>query len=114
MVELFPGFFLGLFSNDPELISQGSSALRLFMAGMSLMGAQSACQQTFIALGEAKTSMFLACLRKIILLFPLAIIIPIITDLGVWGLFLAEPISDVTAVCVTVAMFAVRSRKLLK
>ncbi len=114
LVELFPGFFLGLFSNDPELISQGSSALRLFMAGMSLMGAQSACQQTFIALGEAKTSMFLACLRKIILLFPLAIIIPIITDLGVWGLFLAEPISDVTAVCVTVAMFAVRSRKLLK
>ena len=114
LVEIFPGFFLGLFSNDAELISTGSNALRLFMAGMCLMGAQSACQQTFIALGEAKTSMFLACLRKIILLFPLAIIIPMITDLGVWGLYLAEPISDVAAVCVTVAMFAVRSRILLK
>ena len=114
LVELFPGFFLWLFSNDPELISQGSSALRLFMIGMSLMGAQNACQQTFIALGEAKTSVFLACLRKIILLFPLAVIIPMVTELGVWGLFLAEPISDVTAVCVTTAMFAFRSRKLLK
>lgn len=114
MVELFPSVFLGLFTNDTELINQGSSALRLFMVGMSIMGAQNACQQTFIALGEAKTSMFLACLRKVILLFPLAIIIPMITGLGVWGLFLAEPISDVTAVCVTVTMFAFRSKKLLK
>ena len=114
LVELFPSVFLGLFTNDTELIAKGSSALRLFMAGMSIMGAQNACQQTFIALGEAKTSMFLACLRKIILLFPLALIIPIITGLGVWGLFLAEPVSDVTAVCVTVTMFAFRSKKLLK
>lgn len=114
MVELFPSVFLGLFTNDTELINQGSSALRLFMVGMSIMGAQNACQQTFIALGEAKTSMFLACLRKVILLFPLAIIIPMVTGLGVWGLFLAEPISDVTAVCVTVTMFAFRSKKLLK
>lgn len=114
LVELFPHFFLGLFSNDEELITAGSSALRLFMAGMCLMGAQNACQQTFIALGEAKTSMFLACLRKIILLFPLAVIIPMITDLGVWGLWLAEPISDVLAVLVTVTMFAIRSKTLLR
>ena len=112
-VELMPGVFLGLFSNDAALIETGSNALRLFMAGMAIMGAQSACQQTFIALGEAKSSMFLALLRKVILLFPLAIIIPIITGTGVWGLFAAEPISDVIAVCVTTTMFFTRSKKLL-
>lgn len=112
-VELFPQFFLGLFSNDAELITLGKSALRVFMLGMALMGAQNACQQTFIALGEAKTSMFLALLRKVILLFPLAVIIPRLTGLGVWGLFIAEPISDIIAVCVTTTMFNIRRKKLL-
>ncbi|MGN0182986.1 MAG: MATE family efflux transporter [Candidatus Ornithomonoglobus sp.] len=113
-VELFPNIFLGMFSDDKEIIAMGQNALRLFMAGMWAMGAQCACQQTFVALGEAKISMFLACLRKIILLFPLALIIPAVTSLGVWGLFLAEPISDLIASCITTAMFFFRSKKILK
>ena len=63
MVELFPKFFLGLFTNDAELINIGINTMRLFLVGMAVMGAQSACQQTFLALGEAKISVFLACLR---------------------------------------------------
>ncbi|MDD6762451.1 MAG: MATE family efflux transporter [Clostridiales bacterium] len=113
-VELFPGVFLRLFSDDRTIIDMGQNALRLFMAGMWAMGAQSACQQTFVALGEAKISMFLACLRKIILLFPLALIIPAVTGLGVWGLFLAEPISDIIAASVTTSMYYFRSKKILK
>ena len=113
-VELFPGVFLRLFSADRTIIDMGQNALRLFMAGMWAMGAQSACQQTFVALGEAKISMFLACLRKIILLFPLALIIPAVTGLGVWGLFLAEPISDIIAASVTTSMYYFRSKKILK
>ena len=111
-VELFPNVFLGLFTNDKELISLGTNATRLFLAGMAVMGAQSACQQTFLALGEAKISMFLACLRKIILLFPLALILPHIASLGVWGLFLAEPVSDFIAATCTTTMFYFRSKKL--
>ncbi|MGN1115731.1 MAG: MATE family efflux transporter [Candidatus Ornithomonoglobus sp.] len=113
-VELFPNIFLGMFSDDKEIIAMGQNALRRFMAGMCAMGAQSACQQTFVALGEAKISMFLACLRKIILLFPLALIIPAVTGLGVWGLFLAEPISDIIAASVTTSMYSIRSKKILK
>lgn len=113
VVELYPQLFLGMFSNDAELISAGKNALRLFMIGMSVMGAQSACQQTFLALGEAKISIFLACLRKLILLMPLALILPVITGMGVWGLFLAEPISDVVAAAVTSIMFYFRSKKML-
>ncbi|MGN0163575.1 MAG: MATE family efflux transporter [Candidatus Ornithomonoglobus sp.] len=113
-VELFPNIFLGMFSDDKEIIAMGQNALRLFMAGMWAMGAQSACQQTFVALGEAKISMFLACLRKIILLFPLALIIPAVTGLGVWGLFFAEPISDIIAASVTTSMYCIRSKKILK
>ena len=114
IVELFPKIFMGLFTNDPELINIGVNTTRLFLAGMALMGAQSACQQTFLALGEAKISVFLACLRKVILLLPLALILPKIGGLGVWGLLLAEPVSDVIAATCTTTMFAIRSKKLLK
>lgn len=113
-IELFPGVFLGMFSNKPDIIAAGKNALRIFMGGMWAMGAQSACQQTFVALGEAKISMFLACLRKIFLLLPLALILPAATGLGVWGIFLAEPISDFLAACTTTTMFWFRSKKILR
>ena len=114
LVEVFPTAFLKMFTNDQELIDIGINSTRLFFAGMSVMGAQCACQQTFLALGEAKISMFLACLRKIILLFPLALILPNIANMGVWGLLLAEPVSDVVATSCTTIMFTIRSRKVLK
>ena len=114
LVEVFPTAFLKMFTNDQELIDIGINSTRLFLAGMSVMGAQCACQQTFLALGEAKISMFLACLRKIILLFPLALILPNIANMGVWGLLLAEPVSDVVAASCTTIMFTIRSKKILK
>jgi putative MATE family efflux protein len=113
LMELFPGAFIALFTNDANLINLGRLPLRIFMAGSLLFGAQSSCQQTFLALGEAKTSLFLATLRKIILLFPLAMILPYVNGMGVWGLFFSESISDVLAVMTTVTMFKYKSKSLL-
>ena len=74
---LVPEAFIRLFNNgNPELIAYASKMLRVYAAVLFLMGAQLACQQTFIAIGNAKTSFFLACLRKIILLIPLIYILP--------------------------------------
>ena len=112
-IELFPQAFLAIFSDNAELIETGRLPLRIFMAGMSVMGAQGACQQIFLALGQAKISVFLACLRKVKLLLPLALILPHVAGLGIWGLFLAEPISDFLAATVTTTMFTIRSKKLL-
>lgn len=113
-VEIFPQLFIRMFTEDTAIIEIGIPAVRVYMAGMAIMGAQSACQNTFLALGEAKTSLFLALLRKVILLLPLALILPRIADMGVWGLLIAEPVSDIIAVAVTTTMFAVSSRRLLK
>lgn len=112
LIELFPQVFLGFFTPDQNVIDIGKNALRLFLAGMSLMGAQSACQQTFVALGQAKISMFLALLRKVILLIPLAMILPAL-GLGVWGFFLAEALSDVIAATVTTAIFKLKINGIL-
>ena len=113
ILELFPQFFIGMFTSDAQIIEIGKNAIRVFMLSMSLMGMQTACQHTFLALGQAKESVFLAIERKLILLLPLALILPKIGALGVWGLFLAEPISDFIAVLTTVSLFSVKSRKLL-
>ena len=113
-VLIFPKLFIGMFTNDAELIEIGINTTRVYIAGMLIMGAQGACQQTFLALGEAKISLFLACLRKVILLIPLALILPEIGNLGVWGLMLAESVSDVIAASTTTTMFYFRSKKLLR
>lgn len=111
-IELFPNIFIKMFSSDPELIEIGTKGIRIFMAGMAVLGAQSACQQTFLALGEAKVSMFLALLRKVILLIPLALILPLVGGLGTTGILMAEALSDVIAAATTTVMFKIRSRKL--
>lgn len=76
LVMLFPQGFAMLFSTDQALISFTARALRVYMAVSVLFGVQIACQQTFIALGNAKSSLFLAVLRKLILLIPLIYVLP--------------------------------------
>jgi len=109
---LFPRVFVSLFSSDAEIVNVAAYGLRIYSFGFIIFGAQMSCQQTFLALGEAKISMFLALLRKVILLIPLAIILPRL-GLGTDGLFLAEPISDVLSVCTTVIMFRMNIEKIL-
>ena len=70
---LFPGAVAGIFTSDTALIQYTTWAMRIYMAGIFAMGFQIACQQSFMALGQAKVSLLLACLRKIILLIPLTI-----------------------------------------
>ena len=113
VVELFPRVFMRMFTSDPELIQMGKPCVRLFLAGLSVIGLQASCQQTLMALGQAKISMFLAMNRKLILLLPLALILPRVGGLGVWGLLLAEPVSDFLASCTTCVIFLWRSKKLL-
>lgn len=112
MFIIFADTFVSLFSSDSEIIRIGAYGLRIYFFGFTLFGAQTACQQTFLALGEAKISVFLALLRKIILLIPLAIILPRL-GMGTDGLFYAEPISDIIAVCTTVTVFKLNLNKIL-
>ena len=82
------------------------------MAAALLFGAQLASQQTFIALGDSRTSLFLALLRKVILLIPLIYVLPGLLENKVFAVFLAEPIADTIAVCTTVVLFIISFRKL--
>ena len=114
LIELFPVTFIRIFNSKPELVSMASWALRLYCAGMFISGAQMACQQSFVALGQAKVSLFLACLRKLILLIPLIYILPALMRNQVFAVFLAEPVADITATTVTLLTFLILTGKLLR
>lgn len=110
---LFPKLFAGIFSNNTDLITYTTWALRIYMAGIFSLGFQVACQQSFMALGQAKVSLLLACLRKLILLIPLIFILPCFIQNKVFAVFLAEPISDILAAIITTLTFFSRFNKIL-
>ncbi|MEG1520611.1 MAG: MATE family efflux transporter, partial [Clostridia bacterium] len=113
-VMIFPTMFASLFNNDAALLASIPSAMRVYFIGTTVFGIQIACQQTFIALGNAKTSVFLAVLRKIILLVPLIYILPLFLENKVMAVYLAEPIADIISVITAGTMFMVYFRKILK
>lgn len=107
----FPRFFAGLFTQDAELIALVGRVMPVFMCGMLIFGLQQGIQPTFLALGQARISLFIAMLRKVILLVPLALILPGFT--GVMGVYYAEPISDVISAVTASALFLLNIRRIL-
>ena len=105
VIMLFPQIFASIFTANKELVEYSSWALRIYMAGIFSTGFQISCQQSFMALGQAKVSLLLACLRKIILLIPLIFILPHFLPDKVFAVFLAEPVSDVLAAAATTITF---------
>lgn len=110
---LFPNVLAMVFTSDGDLIAYASWAMRIYMGAAGIFGAQIACQQTFLALGNAKVSLFLAVLRKIILLIPLIYILPNFFDNKAFAVFLAEPVADFLAVTTTVIMFRFTFKKMM-
>ena len=108
---IFPEFYAGFFTNETQLIALVGRVMPVFMAGMLVFGLQNGIQPTFLALGQAKISLFIAVLRKIILLIPLAIILP--HFVGVMGVYYAEPISDVLSATTASILFLLNIRKIL-
>ena len=104
-IQLFPEIFVRIFNNNPELVAYASRSLRVYMGVSGIFGIQIACQQTFIALGNAKTSLFLAVLRKILLLIPLIYLLPCFFEDKAFAVFLAEPAADLLAVAATAFLF---------
>lgn len=108
---IFPAFYAGFFTNEAELVALTGKVMPIFMAGMLVFGLQNGIQPTFLALGQAKISLFIAVLRKIILLIPLAIILP--HFMGVMGVYWAEPVSDIISATTASLLFLFNIKKIL-
>lgn len=109
-----PGVLAGIFSSDGPTVEYTKWAMRIYMAASCIFGIQIACQQTFVALGKAVHSLFLAVLRKIVLLIPMIYILPHFLENKVFAVFLAEPVSDALAVTATATLFFTTAWKLMR
>ena len=112
LVTLFPRPLALIFNDDLELVELVGRVMPIFFGGIWAFGAQMACQSAFMAMGQAKTSLFLALLRKVILLVPLAIILPRVTG-SVMGIYAAEPVADILASATTLTLFLHKRKTLL-
>ena len=99
---LRPRFFGSFFTSDEHLLDVVCRYMPLFLLGMMIFGMQRACQSTFIALNQPRISLFIALLRKVFLLVPLALILPHFW--GLKGIYAAEAIADAVAAtcCITI------------
>lgn len=107
----FPSVVASAFTDDEVLIGTVGCVMPVFLAGMTIFGLQRACQNMFVALGQARISIFIALLRKVILLIPLALLLP--RFWGVNGIYAAEAISDATAAVCCTLLFAWKFPKIL-
>lgn len=110
-VMIFPRFYAEFFTSEPKLMTLTGQMMPIFMAGMLVFGLQNGIQPTFLALGQAKVSLCIAVLRKIVLLIPLAIILP--RFMGVMGVYYAEPVSDVISATTATVLFVINIKKIL-
>ena len=109
---LCPGLIGSTFTDDAGVVEIVKSYMPIFLLGMTIFGLQRTCQNTFVSLGQAKISLFIALLRKVILLIPLAYILPVF--MGVSGVYAAEAIADATAATLCTVIFVFLFPRILK
>ena len=114
LVMLFPGLFAGMFSSDAALILFTKKALRIYCGALFMFGIQIACQMTFVSIGFAGCSIIVAVMRKFVLLLPLIYIMPQFIADKTTGVYTAEPVADIIAVCFTAVMFSVEFKKAMR
>ena len=114
LLMTLPNVFAGIFTSNTDIVEYTAWAIRIFLACGFSVGFQISCQQAFMALGQAKISLVMALLRKVILLIPLIFLLPNFFADKAFAVFLAEPIADIVAAAVTTFMFFRFFRKLMK
>lgn len=110
---LFPELLARMFTKDAELIALIGRVAPVFLAGMLIFGIQMGCQTTFMGLGQAKISLFMALWRKVILLVPFALLFPMITK-NVMSIYYAECTADALAAITCGIVFLLNIRRILR
>jgi len=98
-----PGLVCRMFTDNPELIEMTKVTMRIMFSTILVLGFQMTNQNAFVAMGNTKYSFLFGIMRKVLLLVPLALIMPLF--MGVWGVYVAEAISNPVTVIITFIVF---------
>lgn len=112
VLMLFPSLFVKVFTSDVALIEYSSWALRIYLLASGVFGLQGAVQYFMVSTGQAKVSVSIAVLRKLVLLIPLIFILPNFFENSTFGVFLAEPVADFISVSYAIIMYKIISKRI--
>ena len=109
---LFPRQIARIFTSDEQLIDMSARGLIFDMLVFFVVGSQAVITNFFQCIGMVRISIFLSLSRQLILLLPLAFVLPLWWGLdGVWA---AMPVSDFLAFAFTIPILMWYLRKLRK
>lgn len=99
----FPEAVCGMFSSNPGLILLTKKTMRIMFSTVLVLGFQMINQNAFVAMGNTRYSFLFGIMRKVLILVPLALILP--HFIGVWGIYAAEAVSNPLTTIITFAVF---------
>lgn len=114
IIMIFPKAFVSMFTNKPDLIQFTTDVIKIYCAVLFMFGIQIACQMTFVSIGNAKSSIIVAIVRKFVLLLPIIYIMPLLIEDKTIAVYTAEPVADFIAVSFTAILFACQFKKSIK
>ena len=107
---VFPSLLVAPFTAHEDLLALGSRSLRAMTLGFFLVGFQILGAATFQALGKARPALFLSLSRQVLLFLPLLLLLP--RWCGLWGVWLAFPLSDLLSALLTLPFVLSQIREL--
>ncbi len=110
VIMLFPRQVVSVFTPDEQLIELTQLTIRITMCTIFMLGMQMVNQNAFIAMGNAKLSFLFGIMRKLLILIPVALIMPLF--FGVWGVYMAEAVANFVTTIITYIVFSWYMRKL--
>lgn len=110
VIQLFDTYIIRLFSSDAALVELGAAGLRVFMAMLPVIGFQVMGSAFFQAIGRPTRSLLLSMSRQILVFIPMLLVLP--RFLGLQGVWLAGPISDLGSTLLTAVLVAAQMRRL--
>lgn len=98
-----PELVCRMFTDNIALIALTKTTMRIMFSTILVLGFQMINQNAFVAMGNTKYSFLFGILRKVLLLAPLALIMP--KFMGVWGVYAAEAVSNPVTMLITFVVF---------
>lgn len=109
---LFPKSILSMFITDPAIAAKGALGLKILFSTYITYGVMIIAITLFQSLGKGSIAAVLSISRQILLFVPLVLLLPSIGNLGVTGIFLAQVITDIVIVLISVIFMLIEFKKM--
>lgn len=107
-----PDALLSLFITDPGIVTLGIGDFRMFFAPFILYGLMIMAITYLQSVGEGGKAAILTMARPLVLFVPMVLLVPIVTGLGIHGVWLACVVTDVLVLAVGLALVLSSLRKM--